>query len=367
MILHTLSLEGFRNYERQRVEFAPEVNVITGDNAQGKTNLLEAICCLTDGKPFRARSDREAIGFGRDAAWLDAAFTAQGREQTISITYARDRRRQIQANGVRLRSAADLAGKLRAVLFCPEDLEMIRSGAAVRRRLLDDCLCQMRPRYAQLLSAYNRTLDQKSRILKEWRELPSLLEPLEEYNDRLTGLSAELIHYRARLVQALQNRANPIHGEFSGGKEELGLTYKTVSTVEDPLAPVSDLAAAVAEHQRTHRQAELDSSQCLTGAHKDDILIRIGELDAKTYASQGQTRTAALSVKLAQRELLRDDGGEMPLLLLDDVLSELDGARRSFVLNRIGGGQVFITCCNEEETSRLAAGKVLHVQAGVIS
>ena len=175
---------------------------------------------------------------------------------------------------------------------------------------------------------------------------------------------AVLIHYRAHFIRRLQSSAPAIHRDFSGGREDLVLTYETVSTVTDPLASPREILPRLLDHQQSHRQAELDARQCLSGPHKDDLLVEINGVSAKTYGSQGQTRTAALSLKLAQREIFQEETGEWPVLLLDDVLSELDPRRQAFVLNRIRGGQVFITCCEEEKLEGLEGGKIFHIQSG---
>ena len=177
---------------------------------------------------------------------------------------------------------------------------------------------------------------------------------------------AILIHYRAHFVKRLQENAPAIHGDFSGAKERLELDYTTVSTVDDPLKTPRELLPRLMEHQERHRQAELDSRQCLSGPHKDDLLVDINGAPAKTFASQGQTRTAALSLKLAQREIMEEETGEWPVLLLDDVLSELDPRRKSFVLNRIRGGQVFITCCEEDKLEGLEGGRAFQVKNGAV-
>jgi DNA replication and repair protein RecF len=175
---------------------------------------------------------------------------------------------------------------------------------------------------------------------------------------------AILIHYRAHFIKRLRENAPVIHADFSGGRETLELRYETVSTIQDPLKSPKDLLPHLLEHQQAHRQAELDARQCLSGPHKDDLAVDINGVSAKTYGSQGQTRTAALSLKLAQREIFQEETGEWPVLLLDDVLSELDPRRQAFVLNRIQGGQIFITCCEEEKLEGLEGGKAFHVQGG---
>lgn len=366
MIVKELSLSGFRNYDSARVSFDPGVNVVIGDNAQGKTNLLEAIYFLTCAKSFRTRRDRDTVNFGSDSARITAIIDSEGREQKIDIAFGGGMKKKILVNGVKLKTASEISGKLTAVLFSPDDLYIIKEGPGERRALLDDCISQLRPRYAAAISAYSKAYDQKTRILRDWREMPSLLELLDEYNDALCRLSAEIIRYRAYFASLLAEKAKAIHHEFSGGKDELLVRYKTVSTVSDPFLPVSELLPLLSEHQRTHKSAEIESGMCLSGAHKDDLEIFINGSPAKGFASQGQTRTAALSLKLGIRELIYDDKGEYPVLLLDDVLSELDPMRQNFVLNRISGGQVFITCCEENQTVRLTGGKVFRVMKGEI-
>jgi DNA replication and repair protein RecF len=365
MRVDSLSLSGFRNYENALVWFDPGINVITGENAQGKTNLLEAVFMLTGGKSFRTRFDKELIGFDKQSAEITAAVFAHERELTIKILLRRGLAKQITQNGVKKKSS-ELGENLSAVLFCPDDLNIIRAGAGARRRLMDMAISQLRPGYAALLSEYTRLYEHKTRILRDWREKPSLLDTLDEFSLGLCRNSAQLIRYRASFAKRLCAQAAVIHSDFSGGRETLSVEYKTVSTVKDPFAPASEIYAQLLEHQRAHRQAELDSGLCLSGAHKDDLEISINSRAARSFASQGQTRTAALSLKLAEREIFLEETGEYPVLLLDDVLSELDTGRQEFVLNRIGGGQTFITCCEDEGIASRTGGRVICVSAGQI-
>ena len=358
-----ISLNGWRNYEREVFEFSPQTNVIRGRNALGKTNLLEAVYMLAAGRSFRSRFDRELVGFGYSSAEILADVESGGREQTVKIVLTPGRRKQISVNAVK-KTASELAGTITAVLFCPEDLALVREGAAVRRRLLDNAISQLRPGYAAALTEYNRVLEQKSAILRDYREKPSLLYTLDDFSERLCRLSARLIRYRASFASRLADSAAQIHSKFSGGRDSLSLSYKTVSTVSNPFAGEREIYYAVCEHQEAHRRAELESGQCLTGAHRDDLLIDINGRSARTFASQGQKRTAALSVKLAEREIYLDDTGEYPVLLLDDVLSELDAERQEFVLNRIGGGQTLITCCEDDGIAARTGARVITVDGG---
>ena len=365
MRVDKLALNGFRNYEWESVDFAPGTNVISGENAQGKTNLLEAVYLLATGRSFRTRFDRELVNFAFSEAELLAEIFSHERQQTVRIRFHPGTAKKIQVNGVR-KTATELSELLNVVLFCPDDLNLIKEGAAVRRRMLDNAISQIRPRYAEFLSEFNRLYEHKTRILKDWREKPSLLETMDEFSDGMARASAQLIRYRAAFVSRLNDAAPPIHRDFSGSGEQLELAYKTVSTVRDPFAPAREIYYDICEHQEAHRQAELDSAQCLTGAHKDDLEIFINGRPARSFASQGQTRTAALSLKLAEREIFLQETGEYPILLLDDVLSELDQKRQEFVLNRIGGGQTLISCCEDDDISRRTGGKVLFVEQGKI-
>ena len=365
MRLDRLQLTNFRNYEGLDLEFAPGVNLIVGNNAQGKTNLLESIAFLGTGKSFRAQKTAEMIRFGADYAEISGQLHSQQREQSLRwLLFAGQRPRQMTHNGIRKRAAGDIAGVLPAVLFCPEDLGVLKAGAAQRRRLGDQTLCQLRPNYEAALTEYGRIIEQKSRILKDRVENPAVMEILPEYNARLCQVGAMLISYRARFYDALGKAAAVFHEQFSGGAEEFSLQYHTVSTVTDPFAPVEILRGQLEEHLRSHYRAELDSMQCLTGPHKDDFDVELSGINLKAYGSQGQTRTSAISLKLAQRQLMAAQLGEEPLLLLDDVLSELDAKRQDFVLNQIDKGQVFITCCEPERFTKL--GKTIEIEMGTV-
>ena len=365
MKLEHIELNSFRNYDRLSLDFAPGVNLIVGDNAQGKTNLLEAISYLGSGKSFRTQKAAELVKLGADFGDLEGKVFSQEREQTLRwVLFPASRPRQLFCNGVKKKTAGEISGILQTVLFCPEDLMVLKAGASARRKLGDNALCQLRPNYEAALTEYNRILEQKNRILKDRYENPALLQILPEYNTRLCQVGALLISYRARFYKGLGEAAQKYHASFSGGAEEFLLEYKTVSTVKDPFASVSVLTENLLEHLESHEQAELDSAQCLTGPHKDDFDVSLSGMSLKAFGSQGQVRTSAISLKLAQRELMGREAGEIPVLLLDDVLSELDPGRQDFVLNQITEGQVFITCCEPGRFTKL--GKTMEIRRGEV-
>lgn len=364
MRIKRLELDGFRNYLRQGADFDPRCNVICGENAQGKTNLLEAVVYLSCGRSPRARTDREMIGFQAESARMLAEVESRGRDFRVQADLLRGRRRRLSVNQVPVKTAAALGDVYHTVLFRPEDLYLIREGAAARRRFLDAALSQLRPRYAAALAGYERAREHKTRILRDGRA--DLLGALPEFSEQMVRLGAVLVQYRSRFCLRLGEYAAVHHRECSGGRENLALAYQTVSAVEDPGADLETLTRQLRRHMESHREAELAARLCLSGPHKDDLCVSIDGRDARTFSSQGQTRTAALALKLAEREIYQNAAGEYPVLLLDDVLSELDPRRQEFVLNRIAGGQVFITCCEEDRLPSLLGGKVFHVEQGRI-
>ena len=367
MRLDRITLENFRNYAAQEVSFDPTCNVICGENAQGKTNLLEAMVCLSTGKSHRTRADRELIRFEQEGFRLGGAIHSRNRDFISRIDVGFGKKKKITVNQVPVRTSADLSAVLNTIFFCPEDLQLIKEGPSARRRFIDSSLCQLRPRYAAALAEYQRLHEHKTRILRDCVDRPDLIATLPDFNLRMAETGAILIHYRSRFVKMLSACAAAAHSECSGGKEQLTVQYKTVKNVTDPFGDHKLLVVQLLEHQREHHYAEVSSRQCLSGPHKDDIEVSLDGLSARSYASQGQTRTAALALKLAAREIHKEIIGEYPILLLDDVLSELDPKRQEYVLNRIGTGQVFITCCEEDRLHSLLKGNVYRVKNGVVT
>ena len=348
MILNTLSLRDFRSYEAADLSFSPGVNIICGDNGRGKTNLLEGIWLLTGVRSWRAAKKAELVRWEAQKAAVRAGVETRGRKFELFLELPAQGRSQVWINGVKKQRQLELAETFRCVLFSPEDLYLIKGSAAGRRDFLDSAICQIRPRYGDLLGRYEKLLENKSRLLKQEEPRPS--EALiASYDDQLAQIGAHLMGYRAKFCRGLQEECGKLHEAISGGKEQLTLHYKTVSTVKDPFAPPAVIEGELREHLESHRLAELQSGSCLSGLHKDDLELEINGRSARAYASQGQTRSAALALKFAQRELFFRDTGEYPVLLLDDVLSELDAPRQAFVASHAMGGQSIITCCEERQ------------------
>lgn len=358
MLLKSLSLRDFRSYEQASFSFSSGVNIICGDNGRGKTNLLEGIYLLTGVRSWRAAKKAELVRWDAACAELQAGVETRGRDFSLKMELPCAGRSRIWVNGVKKQRQLELSDCLRCVLFSPEDLALVKGPASGRRAFLDAAICQLRPRYGDLLSRYERLLESKNRLLKGEEPRPSA-ELIGVYDQQLAQLGARLLGYRARFCRGLEEECGRLHAAISGGKEQLSLVYQTVSTVTDPFAGVSVLEERLREHLESHRAAELQSGSCLSGIHRDDLELLLNGRPARAFASQGQTRSAALALKFAQRELFFRDTGEYPVLLLDDVLSELDAPRQAFVSTHTMGGQSIITCC--EERREFADSRVIRL------
>ncbi len=365
MRLDRLTLASFRNYVRQSIAFADGVNILIGDNAQGKTNILEAVFLLTGSRSWRIARKKELIRFGDAAARIDADIYSRGRSFQVEMTIPAQGRGTTAVNGVKAKKNSQLSDVLRCVVFAPEDLSLLRDGAGARRRFLDTALCQLRPRYADLLGDYQKLIDHKTRLLREEEHRDAMLAVLPDFNARIVKTGAAIIGYRARFTALLAPVCESFYRDISGGREHLHMRYATLSTVNDPAAPQGEIERQFFRHLETHYDAELRAGQCLSGPHKDDLVMEIDGRPCRAFASQGQTRSAALAMKFAERELFFQDGGEYPILLLDDVLSELDSARQAYVVEHTPGGQCILTCCEENGRFPFSGNRLIVHQGAV--
>ncbi len=364
MTADRLTLKNFRNLETACVEFSPGINVLIGDNAQGKTNLLEAVGFFSAGRSFRAGREKELIRFGSDTAAMSLSWRADGREFCCNVSLFEDKRKRMTLNGVELKGAAELVGGFGAVLFAPEHLNLVKEGPSGRRRFLDQALSQLKPKYLTALSEYQRILKQKNSLLRDMRRYPQLEETLGIWNEKLAAVGAYLCVERLCYLAKLQKRAAPLHSEISAGAEALELRYQTFTD-----CPCGDYA-----HMKKQLHRELEDSisretacaMSLIGPHRDDVEILLNGKPARLYGSQGQQRSCVLSMKLAEGELIREAFGENPVFLLDDILSELDAYRQSYIIDHIRGLQVILTCCESERLVSSSDGAVFRVSGGRI-
>lgn len=361
MIVRQLKAADVRNLSF--VDWVPgdRVNVIYGQNAQGKTNLLESLWLFTGGKSFRGAKDSELVRIGALRSRLQCTFFAEGREQTAEIHI--EKRRKAILNGVALPSPTRLTGLFGAVVFSPDHLMMIKGSPEQRRRFIDAALCQVQPSYIQTYSEYLHILQQRNALLKEWYRFPDD-DQLEAWNARLTEAAADIVIARRDYCRTLREQATEVYTGLSGGREQFTLAYEQDKPYEQMSRP------EIAEYWRQalvdSRKADIGAGFSTVGPHREDLSVGISGLSARHYGSQGQQRSAVLALKMAEAAVLRDRTGEQPVILLDDVMSELDETRQDYLMNHLDGWQVFITCCDPSTIGRLADGKVFKMESGTL-
>lgn len=361
MRLERLWLRDFRNIAEAELLPAEGVNILYGDNAQGKTNLLEALWLFTGGKSFRGAKDSELVRFTAENACIAADFHAEDRDQRAEIRI--DKRRAVTLNGVPQPAANRLTGHFFAVVFSPDHLSLVKEGPEGRRRFMDAAYCQLRPAYIKVLAGYLRALGQRNALLKSWRQCPDP-DMLEVWDTRLAGFGSQVIAARGQYVAWLTDCAGSIYAGLSGGREQLCIAYepekgyagKTVAQVEQSLK----------EQLRAQRQIDIEAGFTTRGPHREDLQVQISGLSARLFGSQGQQRSAVLALKLGEAAVLRKQTGERPIVLLDDVMSELDVSRQEYIINHMEGWQVFITCCDPSSVGRLMDGRKFHVKQGTL-
>ena len=340
------------------------VNVIYGDNAQGKTNMIEAIWLFCGGHSFRTARDSEVIRWDKSFAVLEMDFFGQGREQSARITLS-GRKKSVVINGVEKNSASSLIERFCAVVFSPGHLNLIQRGPGERRRFIDSAICREKLQNAVILSKYNRMLNQRNTLLKDIARKPTLADTLEIWDQQLIHYGSLLIRKRLDYMKMLSEKAAAFHSGISKGREELRIRYlSTVDVLQED--DLDTIRSKFGEKFKANRKNDIHLGVTLAGPHRDDIEILINGKNAKSFASQGQQRSAVLSLKLAEAAVLRERMGEEPVILLDDVLSELDSGRQDFLLNELKNCQVFITCCEKQNKEQLKRGTVFYVSKGSV-
>mgnify|MGYP004724381693 FL=1 len=363
MIVQSLSLADFRNYGLQTIEFSRGVNIFYGDNAQGKTNILEAIYLCSTNKSYRGSRDRDMIRFGCEEAHLKLIGEKREIPYRIDMHLKKNKSKGIAVNSVPIRKASELLGLLHVVFFSPEDLQLIKNGPSERRRFLDMELCQLDKIYMQQLAGYNRCLVQRNTLLKEAGIRPDSLATLDVWDKQLCECGRQIIRRRAQFVQEIAPYIRDIHKRLSGEREELDISYEP-NVEENMFEPVLE----------KNRDRDLRMKQTMTGPHRDDIRFLVKRqgsdqtTDIRTFGSQGQQRTAALSVKMAEIELVKQKTGDTPVLLLDDVLSELDSSRQTYLLDGIRDIQTMITCTGLDDlvSHRFHMDRIFRVENGTV-
>ncbi len=357
MIIKSIELQNFRNYEDLNISFDEGTNIFYGDNAQGKTNILEAAYLSGTTKSHKCSKDKEMIRFGEQESHIRTVVVKKDKEYQIDMHLKNNRSKGIAINKVPIKKASELFGILNMVFFSPEDLNIIKNGPAERRRFLDSELCQLDKIYLSDLTTYNKILNQRNKLLKDMVYRPDLKDTLPVWDMQLVETGRKIIRRRKQFVDELNEIVHDIHYRISGEKEDLLLQYEP--SIED-----------IFFEDELSRVKERDMRQCMTsvGPHRDDLLFSIGEVDIRKFGSQGQQRTSALSLKLSEIELVKRSIHDTPVLLLDDVLSELDSNRQNYLLNSIHDTQTLITCTGLDEfvKNRFQINKIFKVVQGTV-
>lgn len=358
MIIESIELKNYRNYDELHMEFSAGTNILYGNNAQGKTNILEAIyvCCTT--KSHRGSKDREMIHFHEDESHIKLNIRKNDVPYRIDMHLKKNKAKGVAINGIPIRKASELFGIVNVVFFSPEDLNLIKNGPAERRKFIDIELCQLNKLYVHSLVSYNRILMQRNKLLKDLFFHPEYEETLDVWDMQLVQYGREIIRYRHEFIEQLNDIIKDIHRNLSGEKEYLKIVY-------DPNASAEQLEQEI----KRSRPQDLKQKTTLVGPHRDDIGFYIDDIDIRKFGSQGQQRTAALSLKLAEIELVKKLVRDYPILLLDDVLSELDGERQNHLLSAINHIQTMITCTGLEDfvNNRFQIDKLFRVVDGTVA
>lgn len=337
MLITNLKLKNFRNYEELNLDFNKKINIFYGNNAQGKTNIIESIFLCAIGKSFRSNKDKELIKFDKDFLNIEINYEKSDRDGKIKIEISD--KKNIYLNGIKNKKLSDLVGKINVVLFTPDDINILKNGPKMRRRFLDIMISQLRPNYIYCLNMYLKTLEQRNMYLKQIKIEQKNPELLDLWDQKLVEYGEKIYNYRKEFIEKIKEKINIIHKKITNNNENIELEY------------LSDFSTKEIFYSSLKQNQKIDIIRGATtkGVHKDDFIVYLNEKNVNTYGSQGQNRTAILSLKMAELQVIKDEIGENPVLLLDDFMSELDGERRNNFLKNIEDTQVFVTCTDKLE------------------
>ena len=366
MYCKKISVSDFRNIEHAEVTFSDGVNILIGENAQGKTNLLEAIFYASVGRSFRATHTNEMIRFGESAADISLDYRDAKRDHNLHIRLLRDKRRIVEKNGLRMERLSDIVGCFRAVLFCPEHLSLIKDGPAERRNYMDVAISRMYPMYMHALQTYHSVLKQRNALLKQAVfDRKSFDATVELWSERLAAEAAVIAEARLKFIRRANGHVASCFADMTGDREQPTMVYDGSSgQPEEEYLDREATAKRYMELLMSSHEREIAAGATLWGIHKDDLDIRLNGKSARIYGSQGQQRSLALAMKLAEGEICREEFGDDPVFLFDDVLSELDSMRRDFLIRKIRDKQVILTTCESEALFSLDDARMIRVQNG---
>lgn len=358
MHIEFIEVGNFRNYQQEKLEFHPHTNILYGDNAQGKTNILESIFVCGTTNSHKGSKDREMIRMGQEEAHIRMVIQKKEMSHRIDMHLRKNKGKGIAIDGIPIKRSSELMGLLPVIFFSPEDMRIIKNGPAERRRFINMELCQLDQIYLHDLAEYNKVLQQRNHLLKQIVYQPSLKDTLSVWDDKLIEYGTRIIFRRQSFIREVNELVYQISGKLTGDKEKIQLSY-------DPNIEAQNF------EKELKNSLEKDLKFCSTnvGPHRDDLCFTNREMDLRKYGSQGQQRTCALALKLAEIEIVKQMTGDFPVLLLDDVLSELDRSRQNYLLDSIHDIQTIITCTGLEEfiDSRLTLDKIFRVIAGSVT
>lgn len=360
MFINEIKIENFRNIGFMGLFPDKGINVIYGENGQGKTNILEGIWLFTGCKSFRTSKDTELVNFKSENAKISIEYETNLRKNTASVFI--DKKRQASLNGVLLTSPRELIGKYYSVVFSPVHLSLIKDGPLNRRKFIDTAISQIDETYAKKLAYYNHLVNQKNALLKNSAVDSSLIDTFDVWDEKIAESGALVIKSRIDYLNMLENYASDIYSGISDKKEEMKTSYAGSFRFEN--ADTECIKESFLKNLQKNRSNDLYLKSTTCGPHRDDIEIFVKDISARKFGSQGQQRSASLALKFGEAEIIKEIKGEDPVILLDDVMSELDLTRQNYILNKINNKQVFITCCEKETVSRLCAGKVYRIENG---
>lgn len=360
MIIKSHSAKNFRNLQSVSFKPHPEMNVIYGENGQGKTNIIESIWLLTGFYSFRARKNAQLIEIGKAEAEIENEFYSHLREQNAVMKI--NKRKEVILNGVKEESPRVMMGKYYAVVFSPATLGIVQDGPGERRKMLDIAISLIKPNYASIMSRYLRVIDQRNALLKKFGERSFEYDYMLPWDTELANLGAKIIKYRLDYIEHLNSLSAEIYKGISSGREEFGFYY---DFSKENISEEEIKEKLIAEIEKT-RDADIKKLYTNAGPHTHDIVLNLNGRDVRVFGSQGQQRSCALAIKLAEASIIEKITGECPIVLLDDVMSELDEGRQTFILNYLDNWQVFITCCDPSQLLRSKKGKIFEVKNGEI-
>lgn len=359
MVVEKIYLQNFRNYEELELEFSPGVNMIYGDNGQGKTNIAEAVYLFSTAKSHRTAHEKDMIRLGFDEARIKIEFSNNQRKMSAGFKIFKDKAHALSINDVPGIKNSEFIGTFLSVMFSPEDFSFIKDGPSERRKFMDIAISQLKPSYFKLLSEYNRYMKSKMKALKE----PDYLPMIDVYNEKLAELSASIILYRNDFIEKLKPKILKLNKEVTKTDDELTVVYESFVPF---FSEKEKLKKEILKKLNRVKQREIYEKICLAGPHREDLDFCLNGNRLRDFGSQGQVRTAVLCVKLAQAEIIKESLGEYPVLILDDILSELDSTRRKFLLDEIREKQVIITGTDKANFGKRKDTKLIHVNQGKI-